>query len=65
LTKAQPYARLIIAYEEGKDIVTNTGGKKPDVEVWQENRQTFSFAFRTLKIEYQRGSNIKPEAGQA
>jgi putative NIF3 family GTP cyclohydrolase 1 type 2 len=43
-----------------------------------KNRQTFSFAFRTLKTEYQRAksvkettsvkeiiSNIKPEAGQA
>jgi hypothetical protein len=51
LTNPCPCDRLLLAYDEGKDIVAISGGK-PDIEVWQKNRQTFLFAFRTLKTEY-------------
>jgi len=51
LTKVSPYARLIFAYDEGKDIEKILVVKNQTAEVWWQNRQTFSFAFRTLKTE--------------
>jgi len=51
LTKVSPYARLIFAYDEGRDIVNILVENNQTSEVWWKNRQTFSFAFRTLKTE--------------
>jgi len=54
LTKVFPRAILILAYGEGEDIVSKTGGNQT-AKVWWQNRQTFSFAFRTLTTEYHVG----------
>jgi hypothetical protein len=43
---------MINAYGEGRNVVQQVPVVIPDTKGLVRNRQTFSFAFRTLKTEY-------------